>query len=78
MCCRTAYELSLLRALLLYRKVATFKLGLRKFTLCTTFVLKSVDFRGEAAEAYLSYYLRIEKLRLSSWGCKSVLRVLLL
>ena len=47
---------------------------MRKFSSCTAFVLKSVDFRGEAAEVHLSHYFRSEKLRLSSWGCESVLR----
>ena len=33
---------------------------------------------SRAAEVYFSYYFRTEELRLSSWGCESVLRVRLL
>ena len=33
-----------------------FQAGLRKFTLSTTFALKSCDFRAEAAKVYFVYY----------------------
>ena len=65
---------SVLRVLDLYYKVAIFELELRKCTSRTCLVLQSCDFR--AAEVYFAYLSCTTKLRVSSWKCGSVLRVL--
>ena len=49
---------------------------LRKCTSCITLVLQSCDFRAGAAEVYFAHYSCTTKLRFSSKGCGSVLRVL--
>ena len=67
---------SVLRLLDWYYKVAIFELEMRKCTSRTRLVLQSCDFRAGAAEVYFLYQTCTTKLRLSSWSCGSVLRVL--
>ena len=66
---------SVLRVLHLYYKVAILQRELRKCTSRTTLVLKSCDFELSCGSVF-RYYACTTKLRFSSWGCGSVLRVL--